>query len=335
MRTTRVVHCVESHTEGMPTRVVVAGFPEISGSTMSERRLRLIADYDHLRTFLMDEPRGHQAMSGAILQPPTRNDADAGVLYIEVAGCLPMCGHGTMGVATVLVETGMVDVVEPVTTIRLDTPAGLVVAEVAVTDGHATQVTLRNVPSFVTELDASVDVPGWGEVTYDMAFGGNFYALVDLGRYDIEFALERSDALMTFGLAVLDAIAQQAPPQHPIDRAIRGCHHAELVARDSTARHSKHAMVIRPGYFDRSPCGTGTSARLAQLHRRDELAQGESFVNESLLGRSFVGTILETTSVGELPAVVPSITGSAWVTGTSQFMLDPDDPFPNGFRLRH
>ena len=335
MRTTRVVHCVESHTEGMPTRVVVGGFPVIPGTTMSERRLRLIADYDHLRTFLMDEPRGHQAMSGAILQPPSRDDADIGVLYIEVAGCLPMCGHGTMGVATVLVETGMVDVVEPVTTIRLDTPAGLVVAEVAVANGHATQVTLRNVASFVTELDASVEVPGWGEVAYDMAFGGNFYALVDLGRYGIEFGLEHSDALMTFGLAVLDAIELQAPPEHPTDPAIRGCHHAELVARGSTAQHSRHAMVIRPGYFDRSPCGTGTSARLAQLHRLGELDVGASFVNESLLGRSFVGTIVDTTRVGELPAVIPSITGSAWVTGTSQFMLDPDDPFPDGFRMRH
>src|SRR5690349_20292055 len=180
MRSRRVLHTVESHTEGMPTRVVTGGVGVIPGDTMFDRRRHFMANLDHLRRLLMNEPRGHSAMSGAILQPPTRPDADWGVVFIEVSGCLPMCGHGTIGVATVLVETGMVAVTEPVTTIRLDTPAGLVVAQVAVTDGVARSVTIQNVPSFVERLDEVVSVPGIGEVPYSVAFGGNFYALVDL-----------------------------------------------------------------------------------------------------------------------------------------------------------
>lgn len=172
MKTTRIIHAVDSHTEGMPTRVVTGGVGTIPGATMAERRQYFIDHLDDLRTFLMCEPRGHASMSGTILQPPTRPDADYGVLFIEVSGLLPMCGHGTIGTATVLVETGMVPVQEPVTTIRLDTPAGLVVAEVQIEDGHAKAVTIQNVPSFSYALDQTVTVPGFGEVTYDIAFGG-------------------------------------------------------------------------------------------------------------------------------------------------------------------
>ena len=187
MRAKRVLHAVDSHTEGMPARVIVGGVGVVPGATMAERRVHFMEHMDDLRTLLMYEPRGHAAMSGAILQPPARADADWGVLYIEVSGCLPMCGHGTMGVATVLVETGMVEVTDPVTTIRLDTPAGLVVAEVAVQDGSAKSVTLRNVDSFSVGLDQKVDVPGIGEVTYDIAYGGNFYVMVDAEQLGVEF----------------------------------------------------------------------------------------------------------------------------------------------------
>src|SRR5437879_4509344 len=183
MRAKRVFHAVDSHTEGMPTRVITGGVGMIPGATMFERRQYFIRHLDHIRQLLMNEPRGHSAMSGAILQPPCREDADWGVVFIEVSGCLPMCGHGTMGVATVLVETGMVEVSEPVTTVRLDTPAGLVVAEVQVEDGAAKSVTIRNVPSFSERLDAEIDVPGYGRIRYDLAFGGNYYAIVDLDDY--------------------------------------------------------------------------------------------------------------------------------------------------------
>lgn len=333
MRTTRVFHAVDSHTEGMPTRVITGGVGTIPGKTMAERRLWFMENSDHIRKLLMNEPRGHAAMSGAILQPPTRDDADYGVLYIEVSGLLPMCGHGTIGVATVLVETGMVEVVEPVTEIRLDTPAGLVIASVQVEDGHATAVTIKNVPSFVDRLDASVKVPGLGTVNYDLAFGGNFYAVVDLESIGLSFERERKQELIEAGLAIMEAINEQDEPVHPERDDIRGCHHVYLKAPDSDGEHSRHAMAIYPGWFDRSPCGTGTSARMAQLHARGELELQTDFLNESFIGSQFTGRLVGTTTVGGKPAVIPTVTGRAWVTGTAQYFLDPTDPFPEGFIL--
>jgi proline racemase len=333
MRSRRVLHAVDSHTEGMPTRVITGGVGVLPGETMFDRRRWFMNNSDELRTLLMYEPRGHAAMSGAILQPPTRPDADWGVLYIEVSGCLPMCGHGTIGVATVLVETGMVTVTEPVTTIRLDTPAGLVVAEVAVEDGAAESVTIRNVPSYSHALDQAVEVPGFGQVRYDIAYGGNFYAMVQLDDLGLPYDLAVKQQLLDAGLAIMDAINDQNRPVHPENPEIDVCHHVQLIAPGSDAKHSRHAMAIHPGWFDRSPCGTGTSARMAQLHARGELALHTDFVNTSFIGRSFTGRLVEEVMVGDRPGVVPTITGSAWVTGTAQYLLDPTDPFPAGFLL--
>lgn len=333
MRTSRIFHAVDSHTEGMPTRVITGGIGTIPGDTMAERRLWFMEHSDWIRTLLMCEPRGHASMSGAILQPSTRPDADFGVLYIEVSGLLPMCGHGTIGVATVLVETGMVEVHEPVTTVRLDTPAGLVIAEVAVKGGQAESVTIRNVPSYSDRLDASVEVPGYGTVNYDLAFGGNFYAVVELEDLGLPFERERKDDLIAAGLAIMDAINAADEPVHRERDDIRGCHHVYLKAPGSTAEHSRHAMAIYPGWFDRSPCGTGTSARMAQLHARGELALDTDFINESYIGSQFTGRLVEETTVGGLPAVIPTVTGRAWLTGTAQYFLDPTDPFPEGFLL--
>ena len=337
MRSRRVVHTVESHTEGMPTRVVTGGVGVFPGATMFERRRRFMEHSDGLRRLLMNEPRGHAARSGAILQPSTRPDADVGVLYIEVSGCLPMCGHGTIGVATVLVETGMVEVVEPVTTIRLDTPAGLVVADVHVEDGAARAVTIRNVASFLLQADAEVEVPGFGAVRHDLAYGGNFYAILPIERVGLPFDRAVKQEILDAGLALMRAINAGDRPVHPDNPQIAGCHHVQFLAPGSDARHSRHAMAIHPGWFDRSPCGTGTSARVAQLHARGELAVGADFVNESFLGTRFIGRVVEETQVGpdgaRRPAVVPTVTGRAWVTGTAQYHLDPTDPFPEGFEL--
>ncbi|MFE6624478.1 proline racemase family protein [Streptomyces sp. NPDC057740] len=333
MRSNRVFHAVDSHTEGMPTRVVTGGVGVVPGATMFDRRRYFIDNLDHIRRLLMNEPRGHSAMSGAILQPPTRPDADFGVLYIEVSGCLPMCGHGTIGVATVLVETGMVEVAEPVTTIRLDTPSGLVVVDVRVEDGSAKAVTLRNVPSFALALDRTVKVAPWGEVAYDMAFGGNFYAIVELDDLGIPFERAHKNRLMDAGLAIMAAINEQDRPVHPGNPEINGVHHVYLAAPGSTAAHSRHAMVVHPGMFDRSPCGTGTSARMAQLHARGLLPLNSEFRNESFIGTHFVGELVEETEVAGHRAVVPTVTGRAWITGTAQYMYDPDDPFPQGFEL--
>ncbi|MFF8827976.1 proline racemase family protein [Streptomyces sp. NPDC015131] len=333
MRTRTVHHVVDSHTEGMPTRVVTGGIGTVPGATMAERRAHFAARLDHVRTLLMYEPRGHAAMSGAILQPPTRPDADYGVLFVEVSGLLPMCGHGTIGVATVLVETGMVAVTEPVTTVRLDTPAGLVTADVRVENGAARSVTLTNVPAFCVALDREVVVPGLGTVRYDLAYGGNFYAFVELADLGLPFDRARKEDLLAAGLAVMDAVNTADRPVHPEDPSIAGLKHVYLAAPGSDAVHSRHAMAIHPGWFDRSPCGTGTSARMAQLHARGELPLGRDFVNESFIGTRFTGRLTGETTAGGRPAVVPTVTGRAWITGTAQFFLDPDDPFPAGFLL--
>jgi proline racemase len=329
----RYFSAVDSHTEGMPTRVITGGLAPVPGATMQERRLYFQERLDELRLLLMREPRGHSAMSGAFLQPPTRPDADWGVLFVEVSGLLPMCGHGTIGVATVLVECGMVAVSEPETIIRLDTPAGLVEATVQVADGRAERVTLRNVPSFAVALDAQVAVDGLGTVTYDMAFGGNFYALVSAASLGLEPSPARAAELIDGGLRIAAAINQSAEPVHPVDPAMRGCKHVVFHAPGTDGAHARNATAIYPGWLDRSPCGTGTSARMAALHARGELALGQDFVNESVIGGRFTGRLVEQVDVGGTPAVVPEVSGRAWVTGMGQYLLDPTDPFPAGFQL--
>ena len=333
MRSKLLFSAVDSHTEGMPTRVITGGFKPIPGNTMNDKRIYFQNNLDHLRTLLMTEPRGHSAMSGSILMPPTRDDCDFGVLYIEVSGLLPMCGHGTIGTATVLVETGMVEVVEPVTTIRLDTPAGLVIARVEVKDGHAESVTIENVPSYTDRLDAKVEVPGYGAIPYSLAFGGNFYAMVDLDSVGIEFDRKYQQKILDAGLAIMDAINQTNPPNHPTIEGLDHVHHVEFIAPGSNAEVSRHAMAIYPGWFDRSPCGTGTSARMAELWSRGELKLDTAFINESFIGSKFIGRLVQETKVGNFDAVIPTVTGRAWITGTSQFMLDPSDPFPAGFQF--
>ncbi len=333
MRAARYFAAVDSHTEGMPTRVITGGLAPIPGETMQERRVYFERNLDDLRLMLMREPRGHSAMSGAFLQPPTRPDADWGVLFIEVSGCLPMCGHGAIGVTTVLVECGLVAVTEPETTVRLDTPAGLVEARVEVVDGHAERVTLRNVPAFVVDLDATVDVDGRGSVSYDMAFGGNFYALVDAASVELEPVPARADELIACGLEIIDAIEATAPPVHPLDPAIRGCKHVVFYADGQNGADARNATAIHPGWLDRSPCGTGTSARMAQLHARGRLALGQDFSNDSVIGSRFVGRLVEELAVADRQAVVPEISGRAWITGMGQYLLDPTDPFPTGFEL--
>jgi proline racemase len=326
VRAARYLAAVDSHTEGMPTRVITGGVGPIPGATMLERKLHFEREMDDLRLLLMREPRGHSAMSGAILQPPTRPDADWGVLFIEVSGLLPMCGHGTIGVATVLVETGMVEVTEPETVVRLDTPAGLVPVRVQVEDGRAKAVTLRNVPAFLLERDATVE-----GVTYDMAFGGNFYALVEARTAGLRVDPARAGELIARGAELMAAINRAAKPIHPEDARIMGCKH--VVFYEDVEGGARNATSIHPGWLDRSPCGTGTSARMAALHARGELAVGEAFVNESVIGTRFTGRIAEETTVGGRPAIVPEITGRAWVTAMAQYLLDAEDPFPAGFAL--
>jgi proline racemase len=242
-----------------------------------------------------------------------------------------MCGHGTIGVATVLVEKKLVAVTEPITTVRLDTPAGLVVVDVQVKAEKAEKVTLTNVPSFSYQLDQTVEVPGYGKIKYDMAFGGNFYAIIPIDRIGIDFKRENGQKFLTAGLAISDAINQQNRPTHPENPNIAVCHHIDFITAGNNPLHWKNAMAIHPGWFDRSPCGTGTSARLAQMFARGEFKDSDVLINESWIGSQFEGRIKEHTKVAGLDAIVPTITGRAWVMGEATWLLDPSDPFPNGF----
>ncbi|MEV6137669.1 proline racemase family protein [Nocardia sp. NPDC051990] len=326
-----IISAIDTHTEGMPTRVVTGGVGTIPGDTMAARRMYFAEHLDGLRKLLVNEPRGHASMSGAILQPATTDDGHYGVLFIEVSGLLPMCGHGTIGVATALVEAGMVPVTEPVTEIRLDTPAGRVVAEVAVSGGHADSVTLRNVPAYCDSLDNTVEVPDLGTVRYDMAYGGNFYAIVDLGSLGLPFDRAHKDRILDSGLRIMRAINEFRRPVHLADERIAGCKHVLFLDPASESAHTRHAMAIHPGWFDRSPCGTGTSALLARQHARGLLSGDQVLHNDSFIGTTFRARAVDTTTIGDRQAIVPAITGRAWLTGTANYLLDPSDPFPEGF----
>lgn len=333
MKASRVFHAVDSHTEGMPTRVVLGGIPDIPGVSMLDRRQYFEQHLDEIRLLLMREPRGHSAMSGAVLQPPATPDAHFGVLFIEVSGMLPMCGHGTIGVATVLAETGMVPVESGRATVRLDAPAGRVEAEVSMDPGQPTKVRLQNVPSFVDALDCSARLSDGRGISYDMAFGGNFYALVRARDLGLEITPGSSKELIAAGLELMDAINEQRRPEHPEDPRMSGCKHVVLTAPGGDGADARNATIVHPGWIDRSPCGTGTSARMAQLHARGDLAVGQPFVNESLIGTRFEGILTGEADVAKRPAVVPVIEGRAWITGMGQYTLDPTDPFPEGFEV--
>ena len=331
MRASRAFSAIDTHTEGMPTRVITGGIGAVAGKTMFERKLALERELEPVRTLLMCEPRGHTAMFGAILQPPARPDADWGVLFIDAAGSLPMCVHATIGVATALVETGMVDVSEPVTAIRLDTPAGLVTAEVAVRDGRAESVTIENVPSFLAARDCTVSLPGIGSVSYDMAFGGSFFAILPARSVGLDLEVENVPALIARALELRAKINDEARPVHPINQEIAVCQHILFTGPGRNGSTARNTVVGPPGWIDRSPCGTGTSARMAQLHARQELPLNEPYIHDSVLGSRFVGRLVATSQVGPYAAVVPQITGRAWITGLSTYMVDPSDPFQAGF----
>ncbi len=318
----------------MPTRVVVGGIGEIPGETMFERREYAREHLDGLRRFLMHEPRGHGSMSGAILLTPCDRRADVGVLFIEVTGFLPMCGHGTIGVCTVLVERGLVDVREPETIIVLDTPAGLVRASVAVQGGRAKSVTLTNVPSFLALRDAVADVEGFGKLEFDLAYGGNFYAILPARSVGLTLALHDAPDVIERGMRVMHAVREQHAFEHPVERRIAELRHVLFTAPPCGDADAKGAVVLYPGTLDRSPCGTGTSARMAQRYFRGEQRLGEAFAHESFLGTSFLGHLVDEVPLTQsVRAVVPTVRGSAWITGDARYVLDPEDPFPHGFSI--
>jgi len=334
MRLKRLFTAVDSHTVGEPARIIVGGIPYIPGATMFEKKRHIETQWDDIRQLLMYEPRGHAAMSGAILTQPTVPGADIGLVFIEVSGCLPMCGHDTIAACTVLIETGILPATEPVTPLVLDTPAGIVRAQVAVGPHGVTGVTFQNVPAFLALRDVDADVPGVGRIVADVAYGGNFYAILPAAMVDVPLEPKSATRLAQIGDAIRSALNAKIEVVHPENREIRGVSHVMFVGPPTHAEATrKNAVLYGPSGIDRSPCGTGTSARMAQLHARGELGLHSPFVHESIIGSLFRGELIGETRVGEFPAVLPTICGRAFISGFNTIILDPEDPFPTGFLL--
>jgi proline racemase len=331
---TRTLSVIDYHTEGEPMRFIVDGAPPIPGATMMERSEHLAAHGRDLLGLALYEPRGHAAMCGAILTEPVTAGADVGVLFIEPLGPVHMCGHGAIALGAMLVETGRVAAPAGTATVTLDTPAGLVTCRVETGPGRPTSATIRNVPAFSAGLDLAVEVAGLGRVDFDLAYGGHFYALVEAARCGLRLEPKEAARLVEVGERIRLAIEAAVPLVHPAMPAARGLLYVQFhePPRRPDA-HLRNAVVVAPAGLDRSPCGTGTSARLANLHARGRLEVGEPFRHESILGTLFTGRIAALTSVAGTPGIVPEITGRAWMTGRATLSLDPSDPFPGGFLL--
>lgn len=335
MRFKKIITAIDSHTEGEPARIVIGGaVPFVPGKTMFEKWLYAKENLDNFRTMLMYEPRGHSAMSGSIVMEPTTEDADIGVLFIEVSGWLPMCGHGTIATCTVLLETGIIEPKEPVTKFTLDTPAGLVKAEVEVKNGKVGKVTIQNVPSFLYKSDVEVEVPAVGKVKLDIAYGGNFYAILAAKDVGLEVVPEQNNELIDVGRKIREAVNEQVEVVHPENPKINICSHVRLLGPTKKAKlGTKNAVIYGPGQIDRSPCGTGTSAEVAMHYAKGNLKLNEQFLCESIIGSTFEAKAVKETMAGNYKAIVPAISGRAYVMGIQQFVLDPEDPFPKGFYI--
>nr|WP_263325177.1 proline racemase family protein [Neobacillus sp. Marseille-Q6967] len=333
MRADKVFTTIDTHTGGNPTRTVISGLPKLIGETMSEKMLYMKKEYDWIRKLLMNEPRGHDVMSGALLIKPCHPEADIGVIYIETGGYLPMCGHDTIGVCTALIESGLIPVQEPITSLKLDTPAGLVSIEIAVENGKAKEVSFCNIPAFLLK-SVSVDVEGIGKVDADIAYGGNFYAIIDAKSVGLELTPESASTIIDKAITIRNAINEKTEVVHPKYPFIKGLTHVEFYT-DPTheAADVKNTVIVPPGGIDRSPCGTGTSAKLSVMYAKQQISIDEEFVHESIVGSLFRGKIVETTNVEGVEAVVTRITGSAWLMGMHRFFYHEEDPLKEGFLL--
>jgi 4-hydroxyproline epimerase len=325
--------CIDGHTCGNPVRVVTGGsIPQLAGATMFERRQDFLKHHDWIRTGLMFEPRGHDMMSGSILYPPTRADCDVGILFIETSGCLPMCGHGTIGTVTTIIENGLVTPKRP-GLLRLDTPAGLVEARYVQEGPHVESVRLTNVPSFLLGRGYEVELPGFATLKVDVAYGGNFYAIVEpqAGYGDLD-DLQPSDVIR-LSAQLRKAFNARHAIVHPENPALDHLTHVMWTGAPRNGGTARNAVFYGDKAIDRSPCGTGTSARMAQLAATGRLKAGEAFVHESIIGSKFTGRIEGTAKVGGLDAIIPSIEGWARVTGTSTITIDDRDPYWAGFQV--
>lgn len=346
MRLSNMITAIDAHAAGEPGRVIVGGVLDVPGKTMFEKMVHLRTHGDDLRKRMLREPRGYPALCCNVVMPPTHPEADAGFIIMEQMEYPPMSGSNTICTATVLLETGMIPMKEPVTEFTLEAPAGLVRIRAEVSGGKARSITFRNVPAFAVHLDAKVEVPSLGTVTVDVAYGGMFYVIVDAEPLGLRITPDEGRDIARLGEMIKAATREQLPVVHPENPDIAGVTIAEFSAPATRADAAmKNTVVVssgeldwdRPdswtGILDRSPCGTGTCAKMATLHARGRLGLNQDFRHEGILGTVFTGRLVEETRVGPYPAVVPTITGSAWIYAITQYVLDAEDPFPEGFTV--
>jgi 4-hydroxyproline epimerase len=325
--------CLDGHTCGNPVRLVKEGAPPLVGATMSERRLDFLAKHDWIRQALMFEPRGHDVMSGSILYPSTRADCDTGILFIEVSGCLPMCGHGTIGTVTMALENGLVSPARP-GELALDAPAGRVVARYERKGRFVDSVRITNVASYLAAMDVKIDLPGAGELSFDIAYGGNFYAILEPQKNFAGLEAMSASDVLRLSPVVRRLLNEKIQPVHPENETIRGVSHVMWTGKPRDTRaNARNAVFYGDKAIDRSPCGTGTSARMAQLAARGQLKVGDEFVHESIIGSLFDGRVESAAKVGNHDAIVPSISGWARQHGVNTITVDDRDPFAHGFQV--
>jgi len=341
-----MITAVDAHACGEPGRVITGGVLDVPGATMFEKKVYLETHADHIRLRMLREPRGYPAANCNLILPPSHPEADAGFVIMEQVEYPPMSGSNTICVATVLIETGMVPATEPVTKLKLETPAGLIGVQAEVRDGKVRRVTFRNVPAFATHLDAKVEVRGIGTVVVDVAYGGMFYVIADAEPLGLKLTPDEAKDIVRVAEMIKAAAREQLPVVHPENPGIAGISIAQLSGRPSNPLADRKNTVVvstgkldwsRPsswtGALDRSPCGTGTCAKMAALFAKGQLALHRDFVHEGILGTTFTGRLIEETHVGSYAAVTPTLSGQAWITGFSQYVVDPEDPFPDGFTV--
>jgi proline racemase len=346
MRVSNLITAVDLHACGEPGRVITGGVRDVPGRTMYEKMRHFERHHDGLRLRMLREPRGYPAANCNILFPPTRPEADAGFIILEQVEYPAMSGTNTICVVTTLLETGLVPMVEPVTELTLEAPAGLVKIRARCEGGKVTGVTFENVPAFAVHLDRPVEVPKLGTVPVDVAWGGMFYVIADAGRFGLRLTSDEGADIVRIGEMVKAAAKEQLPVAHPENEGMAGITLAQLSGRPlGEGNHCRNAVVVSTGKLDwnnpatwtgaidRSPCGTGTCAKMATLHAKGQLGLEQDFRHEGVLGTVFTGRLLRETTIGQYPAVVPTITGTAWITGMATYVLDPADPFPEGFTV--
>jgi proline racemase len=347
MQVSRLINVVEAHAEGEPGRVITGGMPHMPGNSVFERMQWMQENADDIRLLMLREPRGYPALCCNVIVPPCHPDADAGFIIMEQTEYPPMSGSNTICVTTVLLETGIIPMVEPVTNLVLEAPAGLIRVRAECHNGKVTRVTFRNVPAFAMHLDRVIEVAGFGYIRVDVAWGGMFYVIAEAAQFGLEISADAGADLVRASEAMRAAAAEQLPVVHPDNPLISGPSIAQLTAPPpqgapydglgavtvSTGTFDAQRPNALTGVLDRSPCGTGTCAKMAVLHARGQLSVGQDYVNAGPMGTTFTGRIEDTTQVGPYPAIIPSLSGQGWIYGTGQVMRDPTDPFPNGYKI--